>query len=846
MAPEQRSAHWDEIVGGNWPAIGPAEWSALETVAREASRAMDVGDAAQARLGFDERVRSSGRLQSVKDRMLAQQNDPQAYSDALAATAAVLRSYSDVAYRTRNQILDIVERADRDIRAEHRAAAAEAEDEATADEDRESAADRAAARAHRIAAVITRARADVDDVAAAALNSISPVSLPELTAVADHLGQPGPLAPNRPAAPNRSAVPPPPVEAPGPEPAADATPAPDAAGSPDEERNPYARAPRAAFPLQLAGGTPDSAEPVDDDAHAEHVVPERRGSSVSAEEAAVGPPPALSAPGEPPGGRWHEPSAEAGTGGASGTGIGRGAPVAAGSEPDDDETSSDTEASTVDGLDPSSDGDDRVESHSDGGDEDRAGAGAADRNAVGDESAVDSDLTPGSGSQPTGAPPVPGQVLAPVVAAPPPIPMVAPPPAAGAGAAASSAGPAHQSGTAARSGSGVFAPNSSGPPGTPAGGPPNRADARPDRSATPPTRNDATADPAEPRRAEEVVGAAMVAAAAPSFLLGERVDGDLILARTLLAGVLAAIGPTVLGLDVAVATLRGPGGLSAFLTSNEGRGWLPSGLYLPEAVSMPWLWAEAEHAGAAWEGLADPARVLVEFGLAWGRRSGARLTALASSRTIGLDLRARWRELPMADSVQASAQWDLRSRASGSVDRLGLAGARELSVRADRIPRNEVPARCAGLAWDAHTKVAGTTAPGPEAVLARAVREGILAAVRRAESVSPDLWDELRDADDLLTAAMLPRRADASRVDLGELKPDPERAVLRAMVFERRCDELVLLLAQPGDAGAAAQLMRDVVYAHAQVIGHPQFIPPAPAGSDDPAGRPPTITAPRG
>ncbi|NEW48417.1 hypothetical protein, partial [Nocardia cyriacigeorgica] len=35
--------------------------------------------------------------------------------------------------------------------------------------------------------------------------------------------------------------------------------------------------------------------------------------------------------------------------------------------------------------------------------------------------------------------------------------------------------------------------------------------------------------------------------------------------------------------------------------------------------------------GSGWEGISDPARVLAEFALAWGRKSGARLTALASS-----------------------------------------------------------------------------------------------------------------------------------------------------------------------------------------------------------------------
>ncbi|WP_306360049.1 hypothetical protein [Nocardia sp. CC227C] len=853
-APEQQSAHWDDIVGGNWPAIGPAEWSALEAAAREASRVMNTDDAARARLDFDERVRSSGRLQSVKDRMLAQRNDPQAYSDALAATADVLRSYSDVVYRTRNQILDIVERADRDIRAEQRAAAAEAEDDE--DEDGESEADRAAERAERIAAVLARARADVDDIAAAALNSISPVSLPELTAIADHLGQPGPLAPTRPVAP----VPPSPSVTPSvetPEPDVEDPPMPDAAGPPGESRNPYARVPHAAFPLRPEGGDePDSARPIGDDVRADEDSPdppERRGPSGPTAEPAGGQPSIGPTPGAPPVGPWHDPPVGAGTGGPTGSGIGR-AVAAADSEPNDRETRSDTEDSAVGRVGERASGADGGTDRSDnpGGTEgsgDSGGHGSGD--IGGGESAFGLDTTPDAGTLRSDGAVVPGQVSPPaVVTAPPPMPVVASQSTAvatGSAGAAPSAASANSAGAAPRPGVGVFGPNSAVPQGAPAGVPPQRTDARPDRPSTAIGRDDAAAERDEPQRAEAVVGAAMVAAAAPSFLVGERVDGDLVLAETLLAGVLAAVGPTVLGLDWAVATLRGPGGLSAFLTSNEGRGWLPSGLFLPEAVSMPWLWAESERAGGGWEGIADPARVLVEFGLAWGQRTAAGLTALVSSRTIGLDLRARFRELPMADSVSASTRWDLRSPAPGLVDRLGAVGARELSARADAIPGGEVAARCAGLAWDAHTKVGATTAPGPESTTTREVRQRILALVRRNEAVPPELWDELRDADDLLTAAMMSRRMDASRVDLGELKTGPESAVLRAMVFERRCDELVLLLAETAatsNGPAARQLMRDAVYAHAQVIGHPRFVPDAPAGPADPGGGRPVITAP--
>lgn len=818
MPSEHRSPHWNEIVGDNWPAIGPEQWNALEALARTASRAMNADDAAQARVGFDERVRSSARLLTVKEQMLAQQSDPQAFSDALAATADVLRSYSDVVYRTRNQILDIVERADRAIRAERKAD--------SDSDDEESAADRQAERAERIAAVIEDARADVDDTAAAAVTSVSPVALPELAAIADHLGQPGPLAPAAPGAPRRPTTPagtPAPTDL-----VVDAAPAPDAAGPAAEPWNPYARAPRAAFPMQPSGGgaldapgpTSDQDRAADDRAGRPpwHDRPE------SGARPATGPPPAASIPAALPVDSWQEPPGDPGSTGTAGASVGRSAPVTAttSTEPDDDESRPETESSTGadPGVDPS-------------GDEARA---------------IAASTAPGPGPPRLGDSLVPGQVLPPAVTDSPPAPVLVPPVSTAAASAPPTPAPAHPAGAAPRSGTSVFAPNTSLPQPVSPSGPPNRTDARPDRPVPPATRDDDSIDRDEPQRAEEVVRAAMIAAAAPSFLLGDRVDGDLVLAQTLLAGVLAAVGPTVLGLDWAVATMRGPGGLSAFLTSNEGRGWLPAGVFLPEAVSLPWLWAESERAGAAWEGIADPARVLVEFGLVWSRRSGAGLTALASSRSIGPELRARLREVPMADTVEASHRWDLRAAAPGLVDRLGVTGAPELSRRADGTPGHDVYARCAGLAWDAHTKVSGIGVPGTEAAMARAARDRVLTMMRRGTPVPPELWEELRDTDDLLSAAMLSRRVDASRVDLGELKVDPEATALRTMVFERRCDELVLLLADAGEPPTepfARQLMRDAVYAHAQVVGHPRFVADASAGPEYPGGRSSAITVGR-
>ncbi|WP_280413979.1 type VII secretion target, partial [Nocardia carnea] len=158
-----------------------------------------------------------------------------------------------------------------------------------------------------------------------------------------------------------------------------------------------------------------------------------------------------------------------------------------------------------------------------------------------------------------------------------------------------------------------------------------------DRGSTAPPSG-ATADghgvpPVVPTPFNSAVSAAKDREAEPNYIVGDAVNEDLVLARTLLGAVLAATD-TQVGMTWAVAVLRGPAGAGMFITSNEGRGWLPAGLYLPRQVSTPWLWDELLGAdgdeAAPWEGVADPARVLAEFGLAWGAKANASLSALVS------------------------------------------------------------------------------------------------------------------------------------------------------------------------------------------------------------------------
>lgn len=330
---------------------------------------------------------------------------------------------------------------------------------------------------------------------------------------------------------------------------------------------------------------------------------------------------------------------------------------------------------------------------------------------------------------------------------------------------------------------------------------------------------------------KDAVGAAIVASAAPTFVLGERVDGDLVLARTLLGGIRAAVDSWLVGVDWAVSVMRHQTGVSAFVTSNEGRGWLPTDLFLPREVSTPWLWSVSEDAG--WEGVADPARVLVEFALAWGGRSGAKLSALASSQPIGPDLRRQLGDVAMAGSVPASAQMVLGTASDSTLDRLGITGSRQLIDRAAKVADGSVALRCLELAVDAHMRVEKAGFVPMESVGAPDIRLRILRAVRQNREFPGSWWEELQDADDLLAASALSHRLDVGRIALGELRSDRAggsvesgMSVLRELTFQRRCNELVLLLME----GVTRQTLRDAVYAHAQVLTHPLFARRTPAG----------------
>ncbi|MFI5534880.1 type VII secretion target [Nocardia sp. NPDC051900] len=316
--------------------------------------------------------------------------------------------------------------------------------------------------------------------------------------------------------------------------------------------------------------------------------------------------------------------------------------------------------------------------------------------------------------------------------------------------------------------------------------------------------------------------------ALPSFVVGEQIGDDLLLARNLLAATLTAVADSARGVEWAVAVGRTPIGPVVMLTSTEGRGWLPPGLFLPSEVALPWNWdsvldTEVRRTIAALEGTTDPARILAEFGVMM-RRRGVRLRALVSSATISDELRAALGvDVAVEDRVTAAeSAVDLTSPGVGLVDRLTLGGSGESLQEATTVSEKQIRARCIELAKAADAQVrAALSGVGAEVSAHRVGRQQILDALQAGFPIPASWWEELRTVDDRAAEVLQARRVNVSHVPLGGIFVDAFGTDdVREMVFERRADELLLLLAS-GEPDR--QTLRDALYSYDQIIEHPSF-----------------------
>lgn len=327
--------------------------------------------------------------------------------------------------------------------------------------------------------------------------------------------------------------------------------------------------------------------------------------------------------------------------------------------------------------------------------------------------------------------------------------------------------------------------------------------------------------------------------ALPSLVVGERGEDDLALARTLLAAILAAVRDSARGMEWAVAVGRASDGPIVLLTSTEGRGWLPPGLFLPLEVTLPWRWdftlrTAGREAIAALEETADPARILAEFGYQVGRRVW--ISALVSSAAIPDGVRAAvGGDTAVEEWVSpAESAVDFTAPGPGMVDRLALAGSDVSLHQAATVPETEIRPRCLELARAADAAVrAAVSGVDVETITRRARRQQILDALHSGQPVPMSWWDQMRAADDMTASALWSRRVDVSSVSVGGVRPAVSTEALRGMVFERRADELLLLLA---GGEPDRQTLRDVLYTYGQIAEHPRLPEAARVAAAETAG----------
>ncbi|MFI2234091.1 type VII secretion target [Nocardia testacea] len=308
-------------------------------------------------------------------------------------------------------------------------------------------------------------------------------------------------------------------------------------------------------------------------------------------------------------------------------------------------------------------------------------------------------------------------------------------------------------------------------------------------------------------------------------------DGtDLELARKQLSTIINS-APDIPGLDWAVAVMRAGDQVQTFVTSNQGRGWLPAGTQFPSTIATPWAPKIANTLSGvetAWEGAADPARILVGFGSVWGARHTSRMTALVTTGTVDMSLRGAVPDAAVEGDI-TSGLYPIDTTAR-LVDRLGLYSSDGLDPAIDTVPDTMIGVCIAGLASDAHARLGRQNRDGGEL---HKLRERLLTRLDRGQTVPSAWWAELRHSG----ATGLGQHRGTAVFSGTEPLPGPGTDATRILALELRAVELLLLLADK----PSRQLLRDAAYSYAQVVNHPLLA--AGSSAATPAG-PATITTP--
>lgn len=233
------------------------------------------------------------------------------------------------------------------------------------------------------------------------------------------------------------------------------------------------------------------------------------------------------------------------------------------------------------------------------------------------------------------------------------------------------------------------------------------------------------------------------------------------------------------------------------LTSDRGRGWVPAESFLPADVVMPWSHEDS----ARWEGLLDPARVIVEYAVA----SHGQLTALAStfSSAPGVAAGVPWAFVDGTDRAYP----ELLSGPVVTRFELQVSEARRRAVKhiADSVKQRE---QVLWLAFNADEK-AGTSD----------VRHQMLTTLRHnlgridnARWVASLPWERLEEEYHQLRVEERAARIDVRDIEVGQL--DTEGGACRPLLAQAYATEAALALRNP----VAQRALADATYSWSMLL----------------------------
>jgi hypothetical protein len=233
------------------------------------------------------------------------------------------------------------------------------------------------------------------------------------------------------------------------------------------------------------------------------------------------------------------------------------------------------------------------------------------------------------------------------------------------------------------------------------------------------------------------------------------------------------------------------------VTSDRGRGWVPAAALLPADVVLPWSHEDS----ARWEGLLDPARVIVEYTAA----VGGWLTALASTYSS-------------APAVAAGVPWAFADGADRAYPELlggpvvtrfelQVSEARRQAVKriADPVKQRE---QALWLAFSADVK-AGTSEHRSK-ILAEC--RGHLGRINQTRWMASLPWERLEDEYQQLCVQERAARVDVRGVEVGRL--DTEGGACRPLLAQAYATEAVLALRNPVPERALA----DAIYSWSMLL----------------------------